>query len=67
MGDWFKVFAENYFSRVSKPLIMEAMKEAAVEITPAVEKLKKSELAEMAEREVGKKKWLPKTLRGPAP
>ncbi|WP_263378449.1 hypothetical protein [Granulicella paludicola] len=56
MNDWFKATAENYFGRVSKPLIMDALKQAAIEITPAMEKAKKSELATIAEREVGKTK-----------
>jgi hypothetical protein len=33
MNDWFKATAENYFGRVSKPGIIEALKEAAVKIT----------------------------------
>jgi ParB family chromosome partitioning protein len=67
MTDFFKATAENYFGRVSKPLIIEALKEAKVEITPAMEKAKKGELAAIAEREIGKAKWLPGLLRGPAP
>ncbi|HTF66367.1 MAG TPA: hypothetical protein VK638_27160 [Edaphobacter sp.] len=43
------------------------MKEAKVEITPAMEKAKKPVLAAIAEREIGKTKWLPKQLRGPTP
>ena len=46
---------------------MEAMKEAAVEITPAMEKLRMGELAAAAEREVGTTKWLPTLMSGPAP
>jgi ParB family transcriptional regulator, chromosome partitioning protein len=67
MTDFFKATAENFFGRVSKPLIMEALKEAKVEITPQMEKMKKGELAAIAENEVGKMKWLPTLLRGPAP
>jgi hypothetical protein len=41
--------------------------EIKVEITPAMEKAKKGELAATAERELAKSKWLPELLRGPAP
>jgi ParB family transcriptional regulator, chromosome partitioning protein len=67
MTDYFKATAENYFGRISKSGIIEALKEAKVEITPAMEKAKKGELAAIADRELGPTKWLPEILRGPAP
>ncbi|MFZ0271037.1 MAG: ParB/RepB/Spo0J family partition protein [Acidobacteriaceae bacterium] len=65
MRDWFTATAENYFGRVSKGAIIDALKEAKVEITPAIEKQKKGELAATAERELGPKKWLPALLMEP--
>lgn len=64
MKTWFTATAENYFSRISKPQILEAIREAkGTEPAPAWEKLKKSELAALAEREIAGKGWLPEPLR----
>lgn len=64
MKTWFTPTAENYFSRISKPQILEALREAkGTEPAPAWEKLKKSELAALAEREIEGKNWLPEPLR----
>ena len=64
MLDWFTPAAENYFSRISKPQILEALREAkGTEPAPAWEKLKKSELAAVAAREIEGRNWLPEPLR----
>jgi ParB family chromosome partitioning protein len=64
MKAWFCPTAENYFSRVSKQQILADIAEATQR--PAKhswDKLKKSELAAVAEREVAGSGWLPKPLR----
>jgi ParB family transcriptional regulator, chromosome partitioning protein len=64
MKTWFTPSAENYFSRVSKPQILEALLEAKQQPpAPAWEKLKKGELAQEAERQMAGKGWLPASLR----
>ncbi|MEP7352507.1 MAG: ParB N-terminal domain-containing protein [Acidobacteriota bacterium] len=64
MTAWFKPTAENYFNRVSKPQIMAALQEARNQPpAPAWDKLKKAELAVLAERELADKTWLPEPLR----
>lgn len=64
MKTWFTPTAENYFTRVSKPQILQALTEAkGTAPAPAWEKLKKSELAALAEREIDGKGWLPEPLR----
>jgi ParB family chromosome partitioning protein len=64
MKTWFMPDAANYFSRVSKPQIFDALKEGRNQPpAPAWEKLKKAELAALAERELAGKGWLPEILR----
>lgn len=64
MTTWFTPTAENYFNRISKPQILEALREAkGTAPAPAWEKLKKSELAALAAREIEGKNWLPEPLR----
>jgi ParB family transcriptional regulator, chromosome partitioning protein len=61
---WFTPTADNYFGRVSKRQILEAIFEAKGQpAAPAWEKLKKPELAKEAERQVAGTGWLPKPLR----
>lgn len=60
--------ADNYFGRVSKPLILEALKESGVEHEPEqLVKLKKGELATKAEALTAGSRWVPKLIRTPAP
>ena len=67
MKTWFTPTAANFFSRIGKDDIIEAVKEATGKpLAPATEKLKKSELALFAERAVKGTGWLPKLLRAPA-
>jgi ParB family transcriptional regulator, chromosome partitioning protein len=64
MNAWFTPTADNYFSRVSKRQIFEAIMEAKGQpAAPAWEKLKKPELAREAERHIAGTGWLPKPLR----
>jgi len=64
MNRWFTVDAPNYFSRIAKPQIFAALQEARNQPpAPAWEKLKKGELAALAERELAGKGWLPELLR----
>lgn len=63
MGEWFKPTAENYFARIGKQKILEAVDEATGSHAPALEKLKKSELAIRAEGLIADTNWLPKPLR----
>ena len=64
MTAWFTTTADNYFNRISKPQILEALREAkGTAPAPAWDKLKKSELAALAERETEGRNWLPQPLR----
>jgi ParB family chromosome partitioning protein len=63
MTAWFTPTAENYFARVSKTGILEALTEAKGDIAPAWTKAKKGELAVIAERQLAETGWLPAPLR----
>jgi ParB family chromosome partitioning protein len=63
MTTWFTPTAENYFARVSKTGILEALTEAKGDIAPAWNKAKKGELAVIAERQLAETGWLPALLR----
>ena len=64
MKAWFAPEAANYFGRISKPQILVALQEARNQPpAPAWDKLKKPELAQLAERELAGKGWLPEVLR----
>jgi ParB family chromosome partitioning protein len=64
MKTWFAPDAPNYFDRVSKPHIFAALQEVRKQPpAPAWDKLKKAELAQLAERELAGKGWLPEVLR----
>jgi ParB family transcriptional regulator, chromosome partitioning protein len=67
MAAWFTPTAANYFSRIGKAKILEHLREVKGSIAPAWEKMKKSDLAALAEREVSGKGWLPELLRAPTP
>jgi len=67
MSAWFKPTAANYFGRIGKSKILETLSEVKGSVAPAWEKLKKTELAALAEREVSGKDWLPELLRSPVP
>lgn len=62
--EWFTPTAENYFSRVSRHQVAAAIAEAkAVPAKRSWDKLKKSELALLAEREIAGSGWLPEPVR----
>ena len=64
MKPWFTPDAANYLSRVAKPQIFEALRQVRNQPpAPAWDKLKKMELAQLAERELAGKGWLPELLR----
>lgn len=64
MKAWFSPTSDNYFGRVSRTLILEALVEARKKpMAPAWEKLKKAELSALAEREIAGTGWLPVVLR----
>ncbi len=64
MKAWFTPTATNYFSRVSRTSIMSALSEAkGLPPKRSWDKLKKSELAALAEREVAGSGWLPQPLK----
>ena len=63
MSAWFTPTAESYFTRVSKGHILAAIDEAKGSHAPALEKLKKPELAARAEALVAGTSWLPAPLR----
>lgn len=60
--------ADNYFGRVTKPRILEAVTEAkGAETAALLNDLKKSEMAAEAERLVQGTGWLPELMRTPVP
>lgn len=64
MKAWFTSASDNYFGRVSRTLILEALVDARKKpVAPAWEKLKKAELSALAEREIAGTGWLPVVLR----
>lgn len=64
MQAWFTPTAANFFGRVNRSCIMEALSDAGVPArTRSWAKLKKAELAALAEREIGGTGWLPEPLR----
>jgi ParB family chromosome partitioning protein len=63
MTSWFVPGAENYFSRIGRAQILQAIDEAKGEHAPALDKLKKSELAARAQDLVAGTGWLPEPLR----
>lgn len=63
MNQWFQPTAANYFSKVSKAQILEALHEAECSVSPAQGKAKKAELAALAERQLAGTGWLPQLLR----
>jgi ParB family chromosome partitioning protein len=63
MTAWFTPTAESYFSRVTRAQILAAIDEAKGQHGPALDKLKKTELAARAEALVAGTGWLPEPLR----
>lgn len=67
MADWWQPTRATYLGRVSKALILEALREA---VSPAcaenLQKLKREALIAAAEQRLAGKRWLPALLRAPA-
>jgi ParB family chromosome partitioning protein len=64
MTQWFTPNAGNYFGKVSKGQIVDALREVKGAEAPAWSSMKKAELASLAEREIAGTGWLPEPLRG---
>jgi ParB family chromosome partitioning protein len=61
----WRVTAENYLGRVTKPRILEAVREARGEdAVRLIDHLKKADMAREAERLLEGTGWLPEPLRG---
>lgn len=63
MASWYAPTAEGYFGRVQRAHILAAIDEAKGGHGPAIDKLKKSELAVRAEQLLAGSGWLPEPLR----
>ncbi|MGC2659359.1 MAG: ParB/RepB/Spo0J family partition protein [Bryobacteraceae bacterium] len=63
MAQWFRPTKENFFGRITKPQIVEAMKEAGHTPDTAAASLKKPQLASIATEVVRNTNWLPEPLR----
>ena len=64
MTAWFTPTAANYFGRVNRSGIMDALADAGCAArTRSWSKLKKGELAVLAEQEIAGRGWLPQPLR----
>jgi ParB family transcriptional regulator, chromosome partitioning protein len=66
MRQWWTATASNYFARVPKPRIIEAVSEAASpEAASAMRVMKKADAAQLAEERTAGTGWLPSVLRTP--
>jgi hypothetical protein len=63
MSTWFVPGAENYFGRINRTEILAAIDEARGNHAPALDKLKKAELAARAQDLIANSGWLPALLR----
>jgi len=64
MTAWYVPTAKNFFARISRKAILSTLEEAkGAPQGPALDKMKKPELAERAERVVAGTGWLPALLR----
>jgi ParB family chromosome partitioning protein len=64
MNQWFTPTVGNFFGRLTKDRIIDALKDAKGDaIAPAWLKAKKADLAAIAEREIAQTGWLPVPLR----
>ena len=66
MANWWQPTAENYFARIKKEQILQAIQEATgAPVKERLRSLKKKDLAAEAEKSVTGTHWLPELLRGP--
>jgi ParB family chromosome partitioning protein len=63
MAKWFTPTADNYFGKISKAGILEALFADKGAVAPAWNTAKKSDLAAIAERELATSGWLPEALK----
>lgn len=63
MAEWFTPTAENYFGKVGKPEILDALTENGIEHPPAA--MKKAAMAEYAAEKLAGVAWVPEILRTP--
>jgi ParB family chromosome partitioning protein len=63
MTAWYAPTAEGYFNRIRRSQIMTSIDEAKGGHGPALDKLKKTELAVRAEKTIAGTGWLPEPLR----
>jgi len=63
MTAWYTPTAEGYFNRIRRSQIMNSVDEAKGGHGPALDKLKKTELAIRAEKAIAGTGWLPEPLR----
>ncbi|GEC33931.1 hypothetical protein N181_29250 [Sinorhizobium fredii USDA 205] len=64
MTEWFEPTAENYFGRISKTGIEEAISEAkGVDFAAGISGMKKADAAAYAERQIAGTGWLPAVVR----
>jgi ParB family transcriptional regulator, chromosome partitioning protein len=64
MPAWFTPTAVNFFSRIGRSTVIAALTEAkGIPVKRSWQKLKKSELAALAEREIAGTSWLPQPVR----
>jgi ParB family transcriptional regulator, chromosome partitioning protein len=64
MNNWWQASASNYFNRVRRDQILQAMQEATgAPVAEELKALKKKELAAEAEKAGSRSRWLPEPLR----
>jgi ParB family transcriptional regulator, chromosome partitioning protein len=64
MRQWFTPTASNFFAKISKQAMLDSIAEAkGTPCAPSWEKLKKAELAALAEHHTAGTGWLPKPVR----
>jgi len=63
MSKWFAATAQNFFLRVSKSQMADALREAGKPLSVEGLKRKKTELAALAEKEIVGTGWLPEPVR----
>jgi ParB family chromosome partitioning protein len=62
--NWWQASAANYFGRIKKEQILEAIQDATgVPVDEKLKSLKKKDLAAEAEKYISSTRWLPEPLR----
>ena len=64
MANWWQVSAANYFGRIKKEQILQAIQDATgAPVNERLKALKKKDLAVEAEKCISSTRWLPEPLR----